>query len=475
MGSALAEKGLVGQGERGPSPERLRAIALNRLKSLGIAAWVAHGWGRGRLNINPDRFKSFAGVRLSAEQDFVIYQHAFLAFPTPSPLQHLGGIRFYEEESAASLMLSIERRWAALISGTEAALSRARAFCPDAKLDPESWMIEWTMEDRIGRVVFRFDGRLAILYAYAVNGKVIQYGKDSPPIALQLPPEPIQLDEFVLAPHIRAARARMGVETEREDTGRISLDLASTDLLSLREDGAVVASSNLPASGDLDIDLEKLKTGDLKVYANEDTRPAVVKTNDAHQGRRYAREPQNVPAKMRWNGGELDVVLADVSAGGVFARCPTPAVPKRGETVQIYGFGKLSITGVVAFVRPQEEAHLFATGAGVGVSFMIEPTLDGLRSHQQAPSIAVFLKEWDARRRTLSAVDEARGICWTADTLAELAVILVHLEIKLVVIDESIRDRIEAALGLVERKIPVLALSPGEPIDASKIRRRLTP
>jgi hypothetical protein len=141
--------------------------------------------------------------------------------------------------------------------------------------------------------------------------------------------------------------------------------------------------------------------------------------------------------------------------------------------VQLFGFGKLSVTGVVAFVRPPEEAELFATGAGCGISFMIEPQIDGLRAHQQAPSIAVFLKAWDARRRAVSAVDEARGVAWTADTMAELAVILLHLDIELVVLDESIRDRAEAALGLAERGISVLALDSSEPIDASKIKRRL--
>ena len=463
----------MGQPEQGPSPERLRAIALNRLRALGVPSWISHGWARGRLVINPERFRSYAGVKLQPEQDFVVYQHAFLAFPAPSPLQHLGGIRFYEEESLPSLLASVERRWAALISGTESALARARAFFPAARIEPESWMIEAPIEDRLGRLVFRFDGRLAILYAYSVEDKVLEYGTDSPPIAMQLSPEPLPIDETVLAPYIREARARAGVAVEHQDTGRISLDLVSGDLASVRDDGAVIANPTLGASGDLDFDLDSLKTGDLRVYPKEEQRRAVVQQEATPQARRHPREPQNVPAKLRWEGGELDVVLADVSAGGAFARTSSPNLPARGESVHLFGFGKFAISGVVAFARPSEEADLFATGAGVGISFVIEPQMAGLFAHQEAPGVAVFLKDWDVRRRAVGSIDEARAIAWTADTLVELAVMALQLEIKLIILDDSIHQRADAALGLSERKIPILTVKQGEPIDAAKIRRKL--
>jgi hypothetical protein len=460
-------------GEQGPSAERLRAIALNRLRALGIPSWVSQGWARGRLVIRPERFRAYAGVRLQPEQDFVVYQHAFLAFPPPSPLQHLGGIRFYEEESSASLLASIERRWASLIAGTEAALMRARTFCPDARLEPESWMIETTVEDRIGRVVFRFDGRLAILYAHAVGEQVLEYGPDTPPIALQLSADPLPIDATVLAPHIREARARVGIAPEREESGLISLDLTSMDLARVRDDGQVVANPSLPGSGDLDIDLDALKTGDIKVYGKEEQAPSPMQPEPPAHARRHPREPQNVAAKLSWERGQIDVVLADVSAGGVFARTSSPEVPARGEAVHLSGFGKLGISGIVAFVRPAEEAALFATGAGVGISFVIEPAIQATFAHQEAPAIAVFLKDWDTRRRAVTAIDEARGVAWTADTLVELAVMLLHLDIELIILDQSIRERADASLGLGDRKIPILAVEPGEPLDPAKVRRRL--
>ncbi len=234
----------------------------------------------------------------------------------------------------------------------------------------------------------------------------------------------------------------------------------------------MVAHPELPGSNDLDFDLNALKTGDLKVYPEQGRSPAPVERVDAgHLSRRHPREPQNVPARMTWDRGEAGVVLADISAGGAFVRVTAPNLPRRGESVRLWGFGKLAVLGEVAFVRPEEEAHLFATGAGVGVSFVVETDT---QLSTEAPVCALFLKDWNTRRRALSAVDEARCLPFTADTLVELAVITLQLDVKLIVLDESIVERVRAALGLEERGIAVLAVrNPTDPIDASKVRARL--
>jgi hypothetical protein len=460
------------QDETAPAPERLRAIALNRLKALGIPAWISQGVAHGRMVIKPERFKPYSGVKLEPEQNFVVYQHAFLAFPPPSSLTHLGGIRFYEEESAQALMLSIERRWAGLIAGTEKALVHARGYHPLARLDIESWMIEVETRDQFGTVVFRFDGRLTILYVHSVDGKAMQYSDASPPIAIQLPGEVLGFDERSLEPYQREARARLG-HSASMDTGRISLDLSSSDIVNL-QDGHVVANPNLTASVDLDLDLEKLKTGDLRVYSTGDLKAVQVEVDAGQLARKHPREAISVAAKMTWDGGELDVVFADVSAGGAFARTSSKQVPRRGAQVRFSGFGKVSVAGEVAFVRPSEEAHLFATGAGLGISFVIEPSLGGLRAHRDAPAVAVFLQDLETRRAAVTAIDGARCFVWTADSLLELAVITLHVDIELVVIDSSIRERTARSLGLAERGIKVLEVDGSETLDASRIKRALS-
>lgn len=454
---------------RGPTPERLRAIALNRLKALGVQAWVSQGWARGRLVVRPEQFApvSFAEVTIAQDQPFLVYQHAFLGFISPSPLVHLGGIRFYEERDQETLTASVMQRWAALVSGTEAALSRARAFRPDARLDVPSWNIETAVVEGGRRVLFRFDGRVAALYVYAVGDQVVEYADGEAPLAIALPTGVTHVDDTTLMPLVRAARARFGPSPR--ETGPIELELQSVDVASVDLD----RGSQAPAesfSGDLSLDLDGLKTGDLLVEQPAALEPEVVtlvpEEDDQKLRRRHPREPQNVPAKLRWDAGTIDVVVADVSAGGVFVRTSASDLPAPGSLVYLSGFSPLAVTARVAHVRPKSEADLFSTGAGLGLAFERAQAQPGVRPHQDGLWCAALVTDAARRERALLALDAAHCVPVMVDHLLGLAVAMLHFDLAAILVETAEAERAVPALGLEEGPLLVV----GDRVDAGVIR-----
>lgn len=461
----------MGRGQ-GPPPERLRAIALNRLKALGIQAWVSQGVARGRIVVRPELFAPvrFASVPIEPDQQFQVYQHAFLAFIPPSPLAHLGGIRFYEAPDVQALTNRIRERWAALVSGTEAALQRARMFRSDATLDVPSWNIETVLTEGGRRAVFRFDGRLAALYLHAFGDHVIEHKEGVEPIAMPLSPDTAPLDDAALMPLVRVAESRFGGPASVE-SGPIELDLLTADVVSVDVDGVVRAKD--AGSGDLSLDLDSLKTGDLHVPQPSAVEPEVVtvspSVSDRGLSQRRPREPQSVPARLSWGGRRTDVVLADVSAGGVFVRTSEEVLLEPGARVELSDFSPVAITAKVAHVRPADESGLFATGGGLGLAFEPDAQPPGRRL-QDGRWCAALVTDPKRRERTLLALDAAGCVAVMVEHLAGLAAVLVQLDLALILIDEADAERAERALGLEERA-PVLAV--GDGIDAAAVRAAL--
>jgi hypothetical protein len=452
----------------GPSPERLRTIALNRLKELGIQAWVSDdGWARGRLLVRPERFHPYPGVDIGRDQTFAVYQHAFLGFAPPSPLAHLGGIRFYEERSQDSLHLSLEQRWRSLLEGTEGALRRARAFRPNARLDLSSWNIESSARDRFGELILRFDGRLTVLYVYSVDGKVLDYTKGDQPIAMALPHDVMTLDEMAIAPLVQMGRGRVGAPAD--DHRPIELMLESVDMVSVQQDGSIRSTLDLPASDDLSFDLDRLKTGDLPVWEGRSAQAPKEPAGRAMQ-RKHPRVREEVLALMSWEGGRADVMVADVSAGGAFVQAAPWDLPKQGTLVRLSGFGKVSVQARVAHVRPEEEAELFSTGGGAGLEF-VPPAR---RFRFDAPAIAILLRDPAARTRAILAVDQAGGVPIVVEHLAALAALLVEVEVALVVMGSDFEEGVPA-LGLDGDSVGALLVRPGSEgrLDAAAIRSHL--
>lgn len=508
----------------GPSDERLRGIAMNRLKALGIQTWVADGWGRGRMLVRPDRFHQYSGITVERAQDFVIYQHAFVAFTPPSPLAHLGGLRFYELDNLEALQQLVEERWAQLVQGTDAALARARGYRQEATLERGSWTINTVFSDGEGRVGFRFDGRISSLYAHSVEQRVLQYRAGEAPISMALPGPPVPVEDAALIGLVRAARARFRGEEMGSESGPLSLDLESNDLgtgslgtgslgsgvlaapgsysgavtaptqsvepsvdLTFEDDpegaqswapemvvdqnGAVHRSGDVPA-----IDLGGAKAGDVSLPPIQ---PASGPVPDnalapAQSDRQHPRMSVSIPATVSWQGGRVSVMVADLSAGGVFVQVESTTVPPAGAQVRLGGFGRFGVGAEVAHSRPSTEAELFGTGEGIGLRFL-SGTAPVLRPWQEVPACLVWSSDAEVRGAGLKAAEEAGVIPLAVANPLALAVALFVFDVRLLVMAPGLEENVSAALGLEARNVRVLSLPPAlvAALDAGTILERL--
>lgn len=160
------------------SEERLQQLALNKLRSLPAQVYLANGVILGRLEIDPDRFRLLEGLDLERHQPFVVQSHERIQFVPPSPLTHLGEIRYFELADAAALCAAVENRWRIAIERARRSLLSLRRLDPQVRLHAGSWTIEADIDDRGTPVHLSFHADGGYFRVVTIGSEIVEDAQD---------------------------------------------------------------------------------------------------------------------------------------------------------------------------------------------------------------------------------------------------------------------------------------------------------
>lgn len=475
-----------------PSEARIRQIALNRLRAMGVQAYVNAKGPAGRLLIDPSRFELLPGMTLDPVQPFVVQGHDQLHFVAPSPLRGLGWVRFIDVETSDALHGYVAALWSDLLARLRATCQRAKTFLPSFEISPERLTIEASLvHDRMA-VTLRFRGATNCIDVLSIDGKLLPELAPDLDGRVPIPEETVLFDVRLLDPILRAATiAReeqeldqgpvvlslppvpadsLGISLVELPTGEISPDRSSFEPLDLPDSSAEpeppIWSLDLPEVAD---------TADL--FSLEDALPSLPPEEpepEVEPVRRRPRIATDLPAMLRFGDRDVPVRVANVNAGGIFARLPLDEAPQAGAPLVVWGAGPLKVPAVVSFRRAADEAELFGTGEGIGIAFETqEAPLAGL---QDRPS-ALVLAGGDGRVFALEAFARAGWLAWSAEDLLSAAVWVHSTRLRCAILDpgfEACRwTEALTSLDLENRGVRVILVDrgPGEPEAPAGVRR----
>lgn len=415
-------------------PRRLAVIARKRLQEIGIQAFIVGDLVRGRLCLEPRRFKPWPGTSIEASQEFVVQGHDHLWLMKPSVLRFVGAVPFWELRSIEELTQQIERKWAHLHKQSTDFVEQARRYFPNIDLDPNTWTLDTTATDPFGVVNIRVRPYRGAVWveAIGIDGQPLPRKVERERPVLQLPDEPAMFDEHFLKPILDAVRRGATPTAVDAEPMVLELDIENT------------SEVHLPADDDsLDLDLDALLTGDLGAPVEldpsclevvEDAIPAPLETRAPR-----LKTPQLSVSVATTNFTEPGTIR-DVNAGGFFVSVEDPERYPLDATVVISGLGPFATRARVCHRRVVEEGALLGTGAGIGVELIDQP----LARTPHGPAPVVVLTDTDAgpERRARFAAIVSGAMCSPVlvESLPEALVAARRLPVRAVVLDRTYGD-----------------------------------
>ncbi|MCC7381131.1 MAG: PilZ domain-containing protein [Deltaproteobacteria bacterium] len=391
---------------------RLRQIAANRLRSLGLQIYVAGQKLKGRLRVEPGSLLPLEGSRFESDQVFVVHGHEFLEFVEPSPLSLLGLVNFFDVANRDELVTLIARLWAHEAKAMTQRLARARQYIPATMLVRDTWTLDAPVELESAHAVFRFDKEVARATLVAIGGQPVREGSFEPS-QLNLPGDATLFHVQQLSPIVRAA---LQGASDTLDVKPIDLGLDRASLSSPDVHGRPTLRPAAPAAPVEEVPAEKA----LSLSPVQVRRPRVK---------------LDVAAHLSVGASTLAVRCADANAGGVFVRIPLKSAPAAGTTCHLSGFGPLGIDARVVHHRSAQEAEVFGTGEGIGLAF-VDPRDQALVKRQSEPFVLVLAPPGEPRERAIAACVAASLQPMLAQNLVSAAVWLQYAKFGLVIIDE---------------------------------------
>jgi hypothetical protein len=215
-----------------PKPERLFELALNKLRSLNVAAFVANGVVKGRIKIDPARMWPLEGVAFDRQQPFVVHGHDRLEFMAPSPLRDIGELVFFDVKDNPSLQQRIETTWKARAISIAQALAQAQQIAPEARLHPGTMSFEAMIQVGGGQARLRFipDGTRA--QVVAIDGSPLDPSTPWPASLFSIEARgSLAETRNAIAAAVAEARSILGVTTRADDRSPIQDHVTAEALL----------------------------------------------------------------------------------------------------------------------------------------------------------------------------------------------------------------------------------------------------